>query len=266
MIKLIIYSILLIVIIIILLLIKSNIEINNLYLEFNKLVAVKNDKLSILDSIKINPNLINKKIKLNNYLLKIKKVEIIVTYNTESTILSPAFHYKDNTRNIKVIIEHKNKGYIIELNGDIDSYRNLNTTYFKIDETKTEKSNILYFVGIKEIHVHDDTNNWFDLILDFYKYEEKNTYNKPLYENTKPIRTNLLNPNIDVFYKENTYAYKTPYKNTFDDYGYRSNEYKDNIQKSDNVIRKTIKYDNKIKKNKYTSILKNGESQTIINK
>ena len=242
-------------------------EVNPYYSEFNKLISKgSNEKLLTLGSIKIEPNQVGKDVRLGNYVFKVKLVEVNTVYETSSTVLSPAFHYKDNTRNITVYIEYKGNIYTIEMNGDLNNYRNLYTSNLKIDDVSTQYHNIFYLLSVKQIYVHNQTEDWYGLVLNLNRLVETNDDKIPLYKDAfiQPTRTNLLNPENDMLYDNNYHAYRTPYRDKVDNYGVIFKKNKDNIQRTVDVIRKTIESDNSRKAYSHEGFLKDGESKTII--
>ena len=217
----------------------------------NKINSIKlmsrepHKKLLTVGSVKIEPNHIDTPVKLGNYVFKVKSVEIDIIYKTNSTILSPALHYKDNTLNIKVYIEYKGNIKIITLNGNLNNVKNLYTSNLKIDDFSTQQQHIFFTLSIKQINIQHQTR-WHGLILILNKLVETNNKYIPLYKNVsvRPMKTNLLNPLTDILYDNNHHTNKTPYKNNVDNYGVISKKIKDNVQRTDDIIRQKIRKDN----------------------
>ena len=229
--------------------------INPYYSEFNKLISKPNNNLLSLGSIKIEPEQIDKKVRLGNYVFKVKLVHCQITYKTESTILSKAHHYKDNNRKITVYIDYN--GYIstIILNGKFDNYNNLYTNNLKIDEINTQYHDIYYSLAIEQIYVHDGAEDWYGLTLVLNKNVQINDEKIKLSKNAsnQPIKTNLLNPLAELLYDNNRHAYKTPYRTKVDNYGVINKDNKDNINRTINIIRETINNNNDNNNNMQTS-------------
>lgn len=246
---------------------KKKKDINPYFSQFNKLITILSDnRLQTLGTVEINKNKIDKNIKLGKYNFKVKLVEVQIINESGETVLSPAFHYNDHTRIIKVYIEINKDIGIIYLKGKFNNYRNLYTSNLDLGNIKSEYYNIFYTLSIKQIYIHDITKDWYGLVLQINRLVEENN-KEPLENNAKlkPSVLNLINPQVDMVYDDNYHRYRTPFRSNVDDYGVIYKENADNSNRTTQIIRDFIDKDNIEKKETHTDKLVNGESQTIIN-
>ena len=131
---------------------------------------------------------------------------------------------------------------MITLSGKLNNYNKLESSKIEIDKVSTEYHNIYHSMTIKQIYVHDVTEDWYGLELVLNRYVEDNSLKFPLEATAsqQPFRSNLLNPIVDAQYDDNKHVYRTPYKD-IDTFGIVNKKNEDNVKRTQDTIDRYVR-------------------------